>query len=130
MIKKILIPFSLLLIFGVSISNAQDTEAPRVIETYPPNGSQDVDPSLSEISVKFSEKMTDKSWSWAYTNKSEFPEINGQPYYRENFTKNVLPVKLQPNKEYIIWLNSQSFSNFKDSSGNSLLPFKYTFKTK
>jgi len=41
-----------------------------------------------------------------------------------------LPVKLEPNKEYVIWINTSNLKNFKDKSGNPALPFKFTFKTK
>ena len=130
MTKKLL----LILVMGlISLSTAcaeQDNKAPRVTGTYPQNGSQDVDPSLNEISVVFNEEMMDESWSWAYTNKNEFPQIVGQAYYTENNTKNVLPVKLEPNKEYIVWINSTKHKNFKDKSGNPAVPFKFTFKTK
>lgn len=108
----------------------KDTSAPTVIATFPPNGSTDVDSSISEISVTFSEEMLDGNWSWAYTNKSKFPELNGDPKYNGNFTKNTLPVRLEPNKEYEIWINSHKFNNFQDKSGNSAIPFKLIFKTR
>ena len=81
------------------------------------------------MSVTFSEEMQDGNWSWAYTTKNTFPEMTGQPTYSENFTKNTLPIKLEPNKEYEVWINSQKFGNFKDKSGNSAIPYKLTFKT-
>ena len=34
-----------------------DTDAPRVVETFPPSGSRDVDPSINEISVTFNEEI-------------------------------------------------------------------------
>jgi hypothetical protein len=108
----------------------KDTEAPIVIATFPSNGSADVDPLITEISVTFSEEMQDGNWSWAYTNKSQFPEMTGDPSYTENYTKNTLPVKLEPNKEYEIWINSQKFKNFKDKSGNPAIPFRLVFKTR
>jgi len=92
--------------------------------------SKNVDPSLSEISVTFNEEMMDQSWSWAYEDKNKFPQITGQAYYSRNNTTNILPVKLEPNKEYVIWINTSNLKNFKDKSGNPALPFKFTFKTK
>ena len=58
-----------------------DSKAPSVVETFPVNGTNDVDPSTSEISVMFDEPMTDGNWSWAYTSKNQFPETTGQPHY-------------------------------------------------
>lgn len=124
--------FSIVLAFIMSgtICIANDSKAPSVIKTFPPNGSTDVDPSLKVLSVTFDEAMTDGNWSWAYTYKNQFPQMKGQPYYTENFTKNNLPVKLQSNKKYEIWINSAKFKNFKDKAGNSAAPFKWVFKTR
>ena len=119
----------LLLSFGIACGE-KDSTAPRVISTLPLNGSQDVDPTLNEISVTFNEEMMDGNWSWVYEDKDTFPRITGQTYYIENNTVNILPVKLEPNKEYVIWINSAQFKNFKDKSGNPAHPFRFTFRTK
>ncbi len=126
--------FRILIVFAIATSTLscteKDTTAPSVIATFPPNGSMDVDSSINEISVTFNEEMQDGNWSWAYTTKSKFPELNGDPKYNENYTTNTLPVKLEPNKEYEIWINSQKFNNFKDKSGNPATPYKLVFKTR
>ncbi len=127
--KALLIVLAVLLYLIVGCGE-KDTQAPRVVSTIPENESVDVDPSLSEISVKFNEEMMDGNWSWAYDDKSEFPQIIGQPYYSENMTRNVLPVKLASNKRYVIWVNSSKHKNFKDKNNNSAYPFKLTFKTR
>jgi RNA polymerase sigma-70 factor (ECF subfamily) len=41
-----------------------------------------------------------------------------------------LPVKLEPGKTYVIWLNSQKFGNFKDTDGKSAVPYLLVFETK
>ena len=74
--------------------------------------------------------MTDGNWSWAYSKKEMFPEMAGQPYYKPGLKTNILPVKLEPNKEYEIWINTKQFTNFKDQAGNSATPFRLVFKTK
>ena len=130
MIRKVLI---VLLCIGINYGVAcggKDSGAPGVVSTFPLNGSQGVDPSLTEISVTFNEEMMDQSWSWAYADKNKFPNINGQAYYTENGTTNILPVRLEPDKEYVIWINTSKHKNFKDKSGNSAVPFKFTFKTR
>ncbi len=115
--------------FCISCSQA-DTKAPDVVKTFPETGSTDVDPSIKELIVTFDEKMQDGNWSWAYTDKSKFPKMTGQPYYKPGHKTNVLPVKLEPNKAYEIWINSQRFKNFKDLAGNAAIPFRLVFKTK
>jgi hypothetical protein len=107
-----------------------DTEAPTVVSTTPPNGSQDVSPDITEISVTFSEAMMDKSWSWAYEQQDKFPQITGDPSYDASFTINTLPVKLEPNREYEIWINTSQFKNFTDKVGNPATPYKLMFRTK
>jgi len=91
---------------------------------------QDVDPSIKEISVTFDERMMDKSCSWCYEERDTFPQVVGQPYYTENNTVNVLPVQLEPNKEYVIWINTVRFTNFRDEAGNPAVPYRFTFKTR
>jgi hypothetical protein len=107
-----------------------DTTTPRVVKTFPANGSQDVDPSLTELYVVFNEEMQDHSWSWVYEDQNTFPTMTGQPYYAEGNTKNILPVQLEPDKEYVIWINQPEYQNFRDNSGNSAAPFRFTFRTK
>jgi len=113
---------------SVSCAN-NDTQAPRVVSTFPENGAVDIDPALSEMSVVFNEKMADQSWSWVYENKNTFPIMTGQAYYTDDQTKNILPVKLEANKEYVVWINQPEFRNFKDKSGNPAVPFRFSFKT-
>ncbi len=107
-----------------------DTEVPTVVSTIPPNGSQDVSSDITEILVTFSEAMMDKSWSWAYEQPDKFPRITGDPSYGASFTINTLPVELEPNKEYEIWINTSQFKNFTDKAGNPAIPYKLMFKTK
>ena len=129
--KTIAMVVFLLMVTNVVVAcGEKDRTPPRVVSTFPQNGSIDVDPSLNEISVTFNERMRDGNWSWVYEDKSTFPQIVGQAYYTEDMTKNVLPVKLEPNTEYVIWINSEGYKNFKDKCGNSACPFKFTFRTK
>jgi hypothetical protein len=122
---------AVILIFPFSgYSEENDTIPPRVISTTPQNGSQNVDPTTTEISVTFNEPMMDKNWSWCFEDKNAFPETTGQPFYINNYTKCVLPVKLKANKEYVIWINTVNFKNFKDKAGNPAGPYKFTFRTK
>lgn len=56
--------------------------------------------------------------------------MTDQPYYKPGHTINVLPVKLESNKEYEIWINSKKFKDFKDRAGNPAIPFRLVFTTK
>ncbi len=132
--KKYIIIGAVVLLISVflvySTHSGKMVITPKVISTSPGNGSQDVDPAIREISVTFSEPMTDKNWSWSYEDKNKFPLTTGEPYYTDNFTRCVLPVKLEPKKEYIIWINTAKLKNFKSENGIPVEPYKLTFKTR
>lgn len=134
MFKKYALVIAAVLLVFVSLTNGytaeKDNLLPKVISTSPQNAAKDVDPSLNEISVTFNEPMMDKSWSWSYEDKNKFPQMTGEPYYKDNYTKCVLPVRLEPNKEYVIWINTARFKNFKDKAGNPAEPYRFTFKTR
>ena len=102
---------------------------PVVIRTVPAAGATDIDPSLTELQVTFNKDMQDRSWSWSTWGQENFPETTGSPRYLEDHRTCVLPVKLGPGKFYATWLNSHKFTNFKDASGNSAVPYLLTFQT-
>ena len=118
----------LLVVFQLS-GCSSDKVPPSVLQTMPANGDSNVTPSLSELSVTFSEEMQDGNWSWVQASPESFPQMTGQAHYIDDKTKNVLPVRLEPNKEYIVWINAAKYSNFRDKAGNSAIPYKLTFKT-
>ena len=38
-------------------------------------------------------------------------------------------VKLRPNSSYVVWMNSDRFTNFKDEQGRSATPYRLSFTT-
>ncbi len=128
--NRIVLASLILVLIALSVSCSEnDKLAPRVVSTFPENGNVEVDPAVTELSVIFNEEMTDQSWSWVYEDKNSFPAMTGQAYYTDNFTRNILPVKLEADKEYVIWINQPEFRNFKDKNGNPAVPFRFSFKT-
>ncbi len=103
---------------------------PSVIKTTPACGDTQVSTATRHIKVTFSKKMMDKSWSFTQISGESFPEIVGQPKYLADGRTCVLTVKLKPKKTYVLWLNSQKFQNFKDSSGTPAVPYLLVFQTK
>ena len=101
-----------------------------MVKTVPQAGDTEVDPTLSEIEITFSKDMRDKSWSWVQHSKETFPAIAGGPRYLDDKRTCVLSVQLEPGKTYVIWLNSQKFTNFKDADGRSAVPYLLVFQTK
>ena len=120
----------ILLVSLLIIGCNSDKTNPKVIGTFPETGDQNVDPDTKEIWVKFNEPMMDKSWAWSYFDKSKFPETSGNPTYTEGNTKCILPVKLMPNQEYDIWINTEKLQSFMDKAGNGAVPFEMKFKTR
>jgi RNA polymerase sigma-70 factor (ECF subfamily) len=103
---------------------------PVVVKTVPAAGSDDVDPKLTEIKVTFSKDMQDGSWSWSGLSEESYPKVDGKPKYQDDKRTCVLPVKLEADKTYAIWVNSEKFHNFKDSGGKEAVPYLLVFKTK
>ena len=107
-----------------------ETVPPVVVKTVPEAGANAVDPKLTEIKVTFSKDMQDGSWSWSALSKESFPKMDGKPKYLADKRTCVLPVKLEPGKTYAIWVNSEKFTNFKDTDGRSAVPYLLVFQTK
>ncbi len=104
---------------------------PVVVKTVPQSGDTQVDAkAVTEIRATFSKDMTDQSWSWAQTSEETFPKTAGKISYDKDKRTCVLPVKLEPGKTYVIWLNSEKFRNFKDADGHSAVPYLLVFETK
>ena len=110
-------------------SNSLKKLPPVVIRTSPLSGYDMVDPTTKKIKVTFNQKMVDKSWSWVMKDKATFPVMVGDPVYEKGLRTCVLNVNLEPNKTYIIWLNSGQFMNFKGQNGEAAVPYLLAFKT-
>jgi Big-like domain-containing protein len=109
-----------------------DNMPPSVVKTVPQSGDTRVDPSLKEIRVTFSkDMMTDRMWSWAMNSKETFPqfEADGVHYLPDKRTC-VLPVKLEPKRTYVIWINSQKFDAFRDRGNRPAAPYLLVFETR
>jgi RNA polymerase sigma-70 factor (ECF subfamily) len=112
-------------------TDGQDIESmpPVVVKTVPESGAKDVAPGIVEIKVTFSKEMADNSWSWSTVWPGSTPEALGPPRYEANRKTCVLKVKLEPNKTYAYWLNSEKFKNFRDRQGHAAVPYLLVFHT-
>ena len=118
--------------FATGIGHTQDidTIAPVVVKTVPEAGSKGVSPGEVEIKITFSKEMMDQSWSWSSAWKDSDPESVEKPKYEADRKTCVLKVKLEPNKTYGYWINSQNFHGFKDQQGHLAVPYLLVFQTK
>jgi hypothetical protein len=129
---KLLLLTGLLLGVACFTSRAQDIDsiAPVVVKTVPEAGTKDVPAGEYEIKVTFSKDMSDGSWSWATAWQNSDPESIGKPYYDTDHRTCILKVKLEPDKTYGYWINSQSFHNFRDAQGHPAVPYLLVFHTR
>lgn len=107
------------------------TMPPSVVKTVPPAGDTAVDPALKEISVTFSKNMiTDRMWSFCQISKETFPESAGQIHYLADQRTCVMPVKLEPGKTYVLWINRAQFNSFRDTDNQPSVPYLLVFQTR
>jgi len=116
---------------ALNASHAQDIDSMPavVVKTVPESGLKNVPPGETEIKVTFSKEMADGSWSWSTAWQGSTPETVGKPKYDADGKTCVLKVKLEPNKAYGYWLNSEKFRNFKDRQGRASVPYLLVFET-
>ena len=131
-----MLSFAIIFMTGVGMAEDQTritvkSMPPSVVKTVPQAGDTAVNPSLKEISVTFSkDMMTKEMCSWCSQSPETFPEIDKTKIrYLKDKRTCVLPVKLQPGKTYVIWINTQKFNYFKDTEQNSAVPYLLVFQT-
>ena len=110
---------------------AQDIDSmpPVVVKTIPEAGRTNVSPGVVEIRVTFSKEMKNGSWSWATAWQGSHAEVVEKPRYESDQKTCVLKVKLEPNRTYGYWLNSQQHTHFKDKQGLAAVPYLLAFQT-
>lgn len=102
-----------------------------VVKTTPQSGDTKVDASkVGEVRITFSKDMTDKSWSLSQISDDTMLPIEGAIRYEKDHRTCVAPVKLEPGRTYVVWVNSQKFQNFKDADGQPAVPYLLVFETK
>jgi RNA polymerase sigma-70 factor (ECF subfamily) len=104
---------------------------PVVVKTVPAAGDEAVDPGLKEVSVTFSKAMSDKGYTWATDTGrgADLPSGDNKATFSKDKKTCSLPVKLEPETTYAVWINVDKFNNFKDAAGNSSLPYLLVFRT-
>lgn len=121
------------LVAGLAWGQAPSVQSmpPSVVKSVPQSGDTAVDAATTkQIAVTFSKDMADGAWSWVLFSAETFPKLNGQPRYLQDKRTCVIEVALEPAKTYVIWVNSDKHKNFKDTDGNSAIPYLLVFQTK
>ena len=100
---------------------------PKVITTTPENGQQEVAPTLKQIRIRFNQDMNREGCSIT-GGRPTFPKTTGEPRWINKRTI-VMPVRLKPNHEYELSVNSRSYKNFKNLRGESAVVYPIKFRT-
>jgi hypothetical protein len=74
--------------------------------------------------------MLDKSWSVVQNTEATFPKVDGELRYKDDHRTFVMPVKLEPGRNYALSINTARFGNFKDTEKRSAVPYLLVFRTK
>ena len=103
---------------------------PSVVRTVPVCGDRMVDPALDRIEVTFSKDMiTERMWSFCQVSDETFPRVpeGREIRYRDDHRTCVLPVELEPDTTYVIWINRGRFNSFRDTAGHPSVPYLLVF---
>jgi RNA polymerase sigma-70 factor (ECF subfamily) len=115
---------------GADMPSVKSTD-PVVVKTVPQAGDTQVDAAaVTEIRVTFSKDMADNSWSWSQISEESFPKTTGKPRYDADRRTCILPVKLEPGKTYVLWLNPPKFKGFRDADRHPAVFYPLVFETK
>ena len=113
---------------AASTPAAHPPNAPRALSLEPPDGATGVDPALTLLEVSFDREMSE-GWSWVIETRENFPQIAGDASMSADRRNAFLPVRLAPGRTYVVWLNSVTFQDFRDTAGRPLPPLRWTFTT-
>ncbi len=114
----------------VGCATAGAEEPPQVVRTVPENGAQSVDAATTELRVTFDQPMaTKRGYSFVIVgSKSVFPEVVGKPQWISDTTI-VLSVKLKPDRQYSLGINSERYQSFRGINGLPAVPYPISFYT-
>jgi hypothetical protein len=102
-------------------------EQPRVLRTVPADGDRAVDAAVAELLVEFDRPMGQSGHSVVGGGPS-FPEVTGTPRWVDERTF-VLPIRLEPGRDYELSINSERFTNFRSRDGEAAVPHPVRFRT-
>lgn len=118
-----------------TVKTAYEAKRPKVVSLSIENGAKDVDPNLTEIVVRFDRPMRKSLPALNYDlrpapgGRDRFPEI-GSFDFDEQGTAFRMRVKLQPARDYELFLNRASGGAFAGRDGVLLAPYRIQFRTR
>src|SRR3954462_2556723 len=103
--------------------------APKVVKTIPENGKDDINPDAPELRIVFDQPMRPGGRSLVNSSRGVFPNLVGEARWEDERTF-VWPMKLEPNTDYWLSINSTRFTNFRSKDGEPAVPYVIAFSTK
>jgi len=100
--------------------------SPKVVELIPSQGIRHTDPKLDKLVVRFDRPMRKGSSLTIQGGKTGI--VAGESYWNTP-TEFVIPVELEENMSYTIWLNHEKNISFMDNLGYALVPYRWEFAT-
>lgn len=117
----------LAVVIGLLASASAIAAAPKVAESQPKAGDNEVDPKVRRLRVVFDQPMDHGGFSFVGGGET-FPKVTGKPRWLDDRTC-ILPVRLEANRKYTVGINSPRFQNFKNVGGEAAVPYEITFRT-
>ena len=102
-----------------------------VVDTFPPNGANDVDPNTKQLRIRFSEEVSAKSWALVSTHEGVPISTVGAPAFAQGGTLCLWPIQLYPGLTYVASINAEGFMGFKsaDDPNVGVTPYLLKFTT-
>ena len=126
MIHRIGLRIAVVLFAWASVALAQP---PRVVHATPDDGQKGVDPAATrELRIVFDQPM-DHGGRSVVGGGDEFPKLVGKAHWTDEKTF-VWAIKLQPDHDFWLSINSDRFTNFASAAGESATPYPISFHTR
>src|SRR5262249_54349241 len=101
---------------------------PRVAAASPDDGAMNVDPVTRELRVTFDQDMDRSGYSFVGGGPT-FPGAPDVPPRWLDARTIVMPLKLEPNREYQLSINNATFQNFRNTEGQPAESYPIRFRT-
>jgi hypothetical protein len=100
-----------------------------VVKASPGDGEMAVDyAKTTELRVVFDQRMDTAGGYSVVGGGDSFPEVLGRPTWADDRTL-VLPIRLRPEHDYSLGINSDRFTNCRSAAGEAAVPYPITFST-
>jgi hypothetical protein len=102
---------------------------PKVVKASPDDGDANVDPArTTELRVVFDQPMDTRGGFSIVGGGESFPVLTAKPKWEGDRTL-VAPIRLRPEHDYTLSINSDRFTNCRNKAGEPAAPYPIAFST-